>query len=209
MTYPSLPTSRVLLLSLVLCAWLLGHVTPLQAGGTTQLEEAVQKAILVLRDPALKSSEKKRERREKLRKIIYDQFDFVALAQGAVGRKWQKFSREQRKHFVPLFKRLLENTYMTTIERYGGGRVRFTKTVKQSETVIRADSVVESRGAEFGVSYRLRKNRGSWKVFDVIIEGVSVVSNYRSQFKGMLRRGSPEDIDAMLAKLERTSERSE
>lgn len=202
------PLSLRFLPSLILGFCLLSGATPLQASGMASLEKAVQKAMAVLRDPTLDIPEKQLERRDKLRKIIYAEFDFTAISQGAVGHKWRKFSEKQKSRFIPLFKRLLENTYMNTIERYKGEKVSFTKEVKQSKTVIRADSVVTSKGADFKVSYRLRKNGRDWKVFDVIIEGVSVISNYRSQFQQMLRRENSAEIEKMLARLEHAANKS-
>lgn len=188
---------------------LLVGAAPLQAGGMAHIEQAVQKAVVILHDPALAVPEKKLERREKLRKIIYAEFDFVAISQGAVGHRWRKFSAEQKSRFIPLFKRLLENTYINTIERYKGEKISFVREVKQSNSVVRADSVVESKGTEFKVSYLLRRNNQDWKVFDVVIEGVSVVSNYRSQFKQMLRRGSAAEIEKLLVRLNEASNKSE
>lgn len=186
---------------------LLGPVASLQAGSMVRLEAAVQQAVAILRDPALAAPEHTQARRDTLREAIYSEFDFNAISQGAVGHKWRKFSEAQRTRFIPLFRRLLENAYMDTIERYKDSEVRFVKEVAQSDTVIRVDSLVASKGVEFQVSYQLRKAPDqTWKVFDVIIEGVSVVSNYRSQFKQMLRRGTPAEIDELLTRLEGMSQ---
>ncbi len=172
------------------------------ASPRTRLEAAVTKAIRVLQDPAWAAPGKAEARREKLRRIIYKEFDFNRMSRGAVGRKWRKFSSAQRSRFVTLFRRLLENTYMGTIERYKGETVEFLKEVKQSKTVARVDSLVRSRGQKYKIAYRLRHGSGGWKVFDVIIEGVSVVSNYRAQFKQMLRKGGSKAIESLLTKLQ-------
>ncbi|MBF0460522.1 MAG: ABC transporter substrate-binding protein [Magnetococcales bacterium] len=200
---------RRFLCFLVLSMGLLGSASPLQAGALSHVDEAVQRALAVLRDPALGVPEKQTERREKLRAIVYAEFDFDIMSQGAVGPKWHKFSDAQKARFITLFERLLENTYMNSIERYKSEEVRFTKELVQSETLTRVDSVVVSKGAEFKISYLLLKEGSSWKVSDVTIEGVSVVANYRAQFKQLLHQDDPAGIDAMLVTLENSVNKSE
>ncbi len=194
---------------LVFGVGLLGGATPLQAGPLSQMENVLQRVLLILRDPALSTSEKQTERREKLRAIVYAEFDFHTMSQGAVGPKWRTFSAAQQARFIDLFERLLENTYMNSIERYKSEEVRFTKELVQSNTVTRVDSVVVSKGTEFKVSYQLILKDQAWKVMDVIIEGVSVVANYRAQFKHLLQKDDAEGIDAMLSTLESSVNRSE
>ncbi|MEO5348521.1 MAG: ABC transporter substrate-binding protein [Magnetococcus sp. YQC-3] len=201
--------SHRFLLAITLGLWLLGSAHPLYAGALSHLEEAVQKVLVILRDPVLNAPENLTERRGKLREIIFAEFDFNTMSQSAVGPKWHKFSEEQKAHFIILFERLLENTYMNSIERYKSEEVRFTKELSQSDTVARVDSVVVSKGTEFKVSYQLLLQGQAWKVTDVIIEGVSVVSNYRAQFKQLLRKDDREGIDAMLVTLGNSVNKSE
>ena len=204
------PLFRPFLGSLFIGVWLLVSATPLQAAAMAHLEQAVQNAIVILNDPSLNNPEKAIERREKLRDVIYAEFNFETIAQSAVGRSWHNFSEAQKLRFIPLFKRLLENTYISTIERYKGEDVRFVKEIELSKTMVRADSIVKSKGSEFKVSYQLhQQDTLEWKVVDVIIEGVSVISNYRSQFKRMLRRGTSEEIEKLLEQLESSSHSSE
>lgn len=169
--------------------------------GMEALESSVNQAIEILKDPALVAPEQKELRRQKLRDVLYPQFDFDRMAKGSTGRKWNKFSDKQKERFTHLFKKLLENTYLGMIERYQGEEVSFVKEVKKSDTVVRVDSIIVSKGQKYDMSYRLGKDGEEWKVFDVIIEGVSVVANYRAQFKQILRKSKP-DIEGMLAKLE-------
>lgn len=201
--------SRRALLCMVLSIWLLGSTTPLQAGALSHMENSVQKALVILQDPTLDVPEKQMERRAKLRDAIYANFNFDVMSQWAVGSKWRKFSAEQKAQFIVLFARLLENTYMNTIERYKSEEVRFTKELPQSDKITRVDSVVVSKGTEFSVSYQLIQDNQEWKVCDVIIEGVSVVANYRAQFKQLLRKDDQEGINAMLVTLGNSVSKSE
>ncbi len=166
------------------------------------LEASVNSALEVLRDADLAAPDKQEERREKLRNILYPHFNFSRMSKGSVGRKWRKFSPDQQERFIVLFKQLLEKTYMGMIERYQGEEVVFTKEVKQSDRIVRVDSIIISKGQKYDMSYRMGKEKsGNWRVFDVIIEGVSVVANYRAQFKQLLRKRKP-DVEAMLTKIE-------
>lgn len=169
-------------------------------GAQGNLEAAVNKALSILRDPAWSQSGKESARREKLRKIVYAEFDFNKMSALAVGREWRKFSPRQRDRFVDLFRRLLENKYMGTIERYKEGTVEFVKEVRAGKGV-RVDSVVKVRGEKYSIAYRMHRARAGWKVYDVIIQGVSVNGNFRSQFKQELRHSTPAAIDALLDKL--------
>lgn len=194
--------SRRALLAWVCGLALLGSVPPVQAEGMARLQAAVQKALVVLQDPALAGPAKRPLRRSQLRAAIYSEFDFNALARGAIGHTWRAFSEQQKRRFVPLLKKLLEETYMDIVERYRCKEVRFLKEVRQSSRTIKVESVVVHAGSDIRVTYRLHQTKRGWKVFDVVIEGVSVVANYRSQFKKMLHRGTSAEIETMLANLE-------
>ncbi|MBF0455952.1 MAG: ABC transporter substrate-binding protein [Magnetococcales bacterium] len=165
------------------------------------LESSVNAALEILKNPELANLENREARRQQLRDTLYPQFDFSRMAQGATGRKWRKFSSDQKERFTTLFKQLLERTYLGMIERYQGEEVSFVKEVEQSKSVVRVDSIIYSKGQKYDMSYRMGKTGDQWKVFDVIIEGVSVIANYRAQFKQLLRKSRP-DIEGMLAKLE-------
>ena len=192
----------VLFLVLVLLTTAAGTAQA-RTGGMAHLQTAVHQTIAILNDPVLKRPENRHTRREKLRRVIYREFDFARMARSAVGRDWNKFSANQKKRFVTLFQNMLENTYMKRIERHQGETVDFVKEVAKSKNRHRVDSVVRSKGQEFQVSYRLHYGRRSgWKVYDVIIEGVSVVTNYRSQLKQLLRGSNPQAIEQVLQRLQ-------
>ena len=208
MIYPIF-SKRILLFLLGSLCWL-GSIAPLQAGTpTAAMETVVSKALLVLRDPAFQQPGQKTERREKLRAAIYTAFDFERMSRGAVGLRWRVFTEGQKQRFMQLFERLLENTYMNSVERYKNEEVRFVREVLLSSSAARVDSVVESKGAEFKLSYQLHRQDSHWKISDVTIEGVSVVANYRAQFRQLLRRGSSEEIEAMLVTLARSVQKSD
>ena len=131
--------------------------------------------------------------------IAYDLFDFTTMSKLVLARNWRKLTPEQRTTFIKDFKRHLSHTYGTRLDRYDQERVD----VYGAQVEQRNDVTVKTRiqGGQFDgaeVSYRLRKQASDWKIIDVVIEGVSLVSNYRSQFQEVLNAGT---IDDLLAKL--------
>ncbi|MBF0285428.1 MAG: ABC transporter substrate-binding protein [Magnetococcales bacterium] len=166
---------------------------------SNQMKETVDRAIAVLSDQALKTPERKEERRKKLREIIYTRFDFNVMSQGAVGRQWKSFTPDQQQKFIPLFSRILENAYLEKIENYQGEQVLFTKEVlntkKSGTEVARVDGVLQAKEREFSMSYELVKEPdGQWKVFDIVLEGVGVISNFRSQYQEVLKNNTVEKL---------------
>lgn len=190
------------LLALVLC---LVSVPAMAGQGSSdallRLEKTVHQVIAMLQNPEYSRPEQRETRRKLLQEIIYPEFDFQRMAQGAVGQPWKKFSPDQQERFAVAFRTMLENTYFNMIERYSGEEVNFTNDVALSDQVRRIDSVVVSKGQKYDMSYRLYPKGDHWLVFDIIIEGVSVISNYRSQFKQLLYSGNP-DIEGLIAKMQ-------
>ncbi len=127
-------------------------------------------------------------------------FDYVELSKRTLGLSWNKFSMDQRKEFVGLFKTLLRNTYIDKITGYTNQKVNFTKEVQLSETTTEVQSIVVSPNAQTPVNYRVIKKDNDWKVYDVVIEGVSLVSNYRTQFREILGNNPPQTLIDTLRK---------
>ncbi|HAT49849.1 MAG: ABC transporter substrate-binding protein [Nitrospirae bacterium] len=190
------------LLALVLCLVSVPAMAePGPSDALLRLEKTVHQVISMLQNPDYSQPEQRETRRKLLQDIIYPEFDFQRMAQGAVGLPWKKFSSDQQERFAVAFRTMLENTYFNMIERYSGEEVSFTNDVALSDQVRRIDSVVVSKGQKYDMSYRLYPKDGHWLVFDIIIEGVSVISNYRSQFKQLLSSGNP-DIEGVITKMQ-------
>ncbi|MBF0108494.1 MAG: ABC transporter substrate-binding protein [Magnetococcales bacterium] len=167
----------------------------------TRLEQTVRRALAILQDPTYIGAEQRDNKRRMLQEIIYPAFDFQRMAQGAVGVPWKKFTPQQQERFALAFRTMLENTYFNMIERYSGEEVTFTNEVPLSNQVLRIDSIVAAKGQKYDMSYRMYPKGDEWLVFDIIIEGVSVISNYRSQFKQLLQSANP-DIEGLLTKIQ-------
>jgi phospholipid transport system substrate-binding protein len=178
-------------LSLALGILVLLRADPGGAGpATDQLKQSVDKVLAILNDPTLKGTTKAQERRQKLKEIIYSRFDFDEMAKRSLGPQWQKRSPEEQKEFVRLFTGLLEHVYLDNIESYNGEKVRFVNE-RQDKDFAQVDTkVINNKGEEFSLDYRLQNVNGDWKVIDVVIENISLVNNYRAQFSRVLAKSS-------------------
>ena len=163
------------------------------------LQRSVDHVIVLLRDPAYKDAATKPGMRDKLIATIQGIFDAKELSRRALAANWDKFSADQQDRFSKAFLTLLQNTYLDRIESYTDEKVNYL-----SEKLLAADRAevatsVTSKGRDIPITYRMLK-ADAWKVYDVIIEGVSLVQNYRNQFAQILMKESPDALIDKLAK---------
>jgi phospholipid transport system substrate-binding protein len=177
----------------ILCgsALVLALLSPAWAGPPTdtlrEYTEAVQK---VLDDPALKADDRRHERRAAVRKLATEAFDVQETARRALGPHWQQRTPAEREEFVQLFADLLERTYIAKIDLYGGERLKFTdERIDGDSAVVRA-KVTTRQGTEVPVEGRMHKRADRWLIYDVAIENISLIANYRSQFDRIIRTSS-------------------
>lgn len=165
-----------------------------------QLKASIDQIIEVLKDPSLKGEENTVRRREALRSIIDKRFSFAAMSQRTLAKHWKQRSAEEKAQFVQLFGKLLENTYVSKIESYTNEKVEYVKELMNgTKGTIYTKIVTES--IEIPIEYRMYKTDGDqWMVYDLVIEGVSLVANYRSQFDQILQKDSYEKLVADLKK---------
>jgi phospholipid transport system substrate-binding protein len=155
---------------------------------TDQLKQRVDQVIRVVDDPAL--SGRTGERRAAVRRIAEDIFDYPDTARRALGAHWTARTPQEREEFVRLFADLLDRAYIGKIDLYQGEKVRYVgETIDGDDATVRT-RIVTRRGSEVPVDYRLHQKSGRWLVYDVIIEGVSLVSNYRTQFTKIVQTES-------------------
>ncbi|MGH7372909.1 MAG: MlaC/ttg2D family ABC transporter substrate-binding protein [Candidatus Rokuibacteriota bacterium] len=166
---------------------------------TEQLRGAVERVLKTLDDPALKGEGKVGERRVAVRKIANEIFDFGEIAKRSMARHWQPLSEAQRNEFVGLFADLLERSYISKIETYGGEKIQYTAERADGEYATVSTRIITKNGTEVPVDYRLIKRPGDrWLVYDVSIEGVSLVSNYRTQFNKIIQTTSYNELVSKL-----------
>lgn len=139
------------------------------------------------------------ERRVRLREIINPQFDFAKMAQLSMGASWPTINPDQQKEFVDVFSNLLSKTYMTKIETVKPGMVTIeTESIDPTGTKATVKTLVKSKGDVFPIDYKLLKVGEEWKVYDVVIENIGLVVNYRNEFAGIIRK---EKFEGLMQKL--------
>ena len=165
-----------------------------------QLKVTISKVIEILRDPAFKGDAFAKQRRETLRKVIYERFSFEKMSQLCLGKHWKDRTDDERKVFIELFGKLLEETYISKIEGYTNEKVEYLKEVITDKKA-QVNTRIITEKIEIPIDYRLYQEKdGSWMVYDLIIEGVSLVGNYRSQFDEILQRDNYQKLIEELKK---------
>ena len=160
----------------------------------------VDRVFEVLRDPALKGESGNRGKREKIRVISEELFDFTELSKRSLGQNWDKLNPDQQKEFITLFRSLLEDTYADKITSYTDEKVVFNKEISLSEKTVEVQTAIVTKTSEVPIHYRVIEKKGEWRVYDVVIEGISLVGNYRSQFREILANKTPEVLLETLRK---------
>jgi phospholipid transport system substrate-binding protein len=159
-----------------------------------QVRQTVDKLLTILNDPQLKGEQKKNERRQKLKEVLYQRFDFTEMAKRSLGAEWRRRTPQEQKEFVSLFTDLLERSYLDKIEAYSGEKVLYLKEREDGNYAEVETKIVDKNGQEYSLDYRLHKVNGDWRVYDVVIEDVSLVGNYRSQFSRVLAKSSFDEL---------------
>ena len=172
--------------------------SPVQASTPIETVRAeVNKVLEVLRNKSLKEEVK----REKLRVIYNEMFDQEELSKWCLGRNWSKLSEAQRKEFLPLFQQVLEKTYGDRILAYSDEKVVFDREVPIAGNRVEVQTRAFSKSKEIPMNYRVFKDKnGVWRCYDIVVENVSLVMNYRSQFNEILAKNTPEELLNILRK---------
>jgi len=170
--------------------------SPARAGAPLdQLRLQVDRVLKVLDDPELKKPDKAKDRRLVVRKIANDIFDFSETAKRSLGRHWQARTPAEQSEFVLLFSDLLERSYLSKIELYGGEKIQYlSDAVENGDQAKVLTKIVARQGSEIPIEYRMHKKGERWLVYDVMIEGVSLVSNYRTQFNKIIQTSSFQEL---------------
>jgi phospholipid transport system substrate-binding protein len=179
-------------ISLIGCSVAWGAGTPTQA-----IKETVDQVLSVLRDDTLNDPTRTAERREKLEVIIGQRFDYEEMAKRTLAAQWKKVGAEKQQEFVELFQQFLTQSYAGNIEGHVGGEVTYVKERLKGNFAEVQTKVVTPK-VQIPLDYRLLKKDDKWGVYDVIIDGVSLTKNFRSQFSRIIKSSS---FDALLDKL--------
>ena len=168
---------------------------------TEEVKKTVDEVVRIVSDKEMKKPGAKQERRAALRNAIGSLFDYEAMTKRAMGANWKKLSTSQKSELTGLFMTLLENSYANKIESYNNEKVVYVREDLDKEYAEVKTKIITTKHDEYSVDYRLMNEKGKWRVYDVVIEGISLVSNYRSQFGQIMNdKGYDELISKLQAK---------
>ena len=183
-------TAMILMVTLLIVMPYQAHA----ASAKETVETSVNKVIKALSDPTFKAKPKDAKVTE-IGNIIGEVFDFTELSKRTLGREWKKMKPEQQKEFVELFRQLLQGVYADRLLAYEDEKIEFGKEIELKKGRAEVQSnIVLSDGTKVPIFYRLTNKSGDWKTYDLILEGVSLVKNYRSQFREIIAKDSPEKL---------------
>ena len=166
-----------------------------RAGEVTDIVKAdIDKTLSVLRDPALHGPEKKELRNDKIRATVERMFDFEEVSKRSLGRYWRDRTEAEKDEFVRLFTALLESSYLDRVYEHRDAKVLYTGEVSRDGKVEIRTKVITAKGTEVPIHYRLMKKDQTWKAYDMVIEGVSLMSTYRTQFNQKIQSSSYEAL---------------
>jgi phospholipid transport system substrate-binding protein len=178
-------------------------IMPLSSHAAAPLETIraeINKVLDVLRDESLKGESGKNTKKTKIRSIANGMFDFPELSRRTLGPDWKKLNAGQQKEFVDLYSDLLEDTYASKLLSYTNEKVLYGKEKNLTAKTVEVETTIVTKKADIPVNYRLIPTGSNWKVYDVVIEGVSLINNYRSQFREILTNKSPDALIEHLRK---------
>jgi phospholipid transport system substrate-binding protein len=177
---------------LVMC---LGFAASAQAGEPLEVvRTAVDKAVQILKDPKLQAKDKKTERIDRLREVLSPIFDYDEMAKRALGAQWRRRTPAEQEEFVVVFRDFLERIYSDKIDLYGGERVLVGRETIDADFAQVETTIISLKGEEIAVVYKLRRGNGQWKVYDAVVENISLINNYRSQFDRVISSASYEEL---------------
>ena len=172
---------------------------------TDQIKQTVDKVLDILRNKEMKKPANEKKRRAEIRKVVSERFDFADMAKRSLGIYWRQRTPEERKEFVPLYTDLLERTYIKKIEGYTDERIDYTGENINDGYAVVDTKVVTEKNTVIPIQYRMLNENGQWMVYDVSIEGVSLINNYRNQFSSIIHQKSYEELVKKLKNKEQQS----
>ena len=195
-------SGRTFCAGLMLAALGLAGVIPDTAracAATEAMKGTIEEVLRILADKDLKQPAKANERRQLLEKVVGERFDYQEMSRRSLGAPWGNMSDKEKQEFVSLFQTLLVNTYADKVEAYSGEGVQYVNERTEKEYAEVRTKVLTGK-TEIPLDYRLLNKGSAWRVYDVVVDGVSLVNNYRGQFSKILRNGSYAELIEQLRK---------
>lgn len=167
---------------------------------TIQVKETVDEVVKILNNKELTKPDKQAERRSKIRETVNKRFDFEEMAKRSLAIHWKKRTPQEQREFTSVFSDLLEDTYIKKIERFEDEKVVYTDETADGAYATVRTKIITTKEVEIPVDYKIFKKDQKWEVYDIVIEGVSLVNNYRTQFNQIIHSGSYEELVQKLKK---------
>jgi len=161
---------------------------------TEHVRKTTDRIIAIVTDPGLKEADKAREKSRQIRSVVDERFDWEEMSKRTLARHWKDRTQDEKKEFIDLFGKLLERTYLDKVEGYSGEKVLYVDEKVEGKYAMVAVKIVTQQETEVQVDYRLQKKGNEWLVYDISIEGVSLINNYRKQFNSIMTRSSFKDL---------------
>ena len=165
-----------------------------------QVKGTTDEILSILNDPVLKDPAKAETRRKMVWDAVDKRFDWEELARRSMGPHWTKMSAEEKKEFIGLYAFLLRRTYLHRVDEYSGEKVRYEQERIDGDYASVQVRIMTAKGREIPAVYRLRRRGTEWRVYDIHVEGISLVNNYRAQFNSILVKSSMEELFKILRK---------
>lgn len=195
--------SRVAALLVSLTFFLPVSYSAASGDATKELKTTIDKVLEVLRDKELKKPENSQKRRKQIRQAFQEKFNFEEMSKRSLAQHWAQRSQKEKEEFIPLFKDLLERSYIKKIEAYTDEQIVYSDEKSDGEYSVVKTKIITAKNIEIPIDYRLLKGETQWSVYDVVIEGVSLINNYRTQFNKIIRSQS---FDALLKRMKNKQE---
>jgi len=192
--------SSLVAVAVVIAAWLGLTGVPVYAGAPTEaMKTTIDEVLKIIAEKELKQPAKSEERRQHLERVVSARFDYQEMSRRALGAPWNTLTDQEKQELVSLFRTLLTNSYADKIETYSGEGVQYLNERTEKEYAEVRTKVLSGK-TEIPLDYRLMNKSADWRVYDVVVDGVSLVNNYRGQFTKILRASSYSDLVDQLRK---------
>jgi len=173
-------------------------VAPMAAGTpTAAIKTTIKQMFVILNDEELKTPGRAEERRQQLEKVIGNRIAYDEMAKRSLGPQWAQLNEEERQEFVRLYAQLLRDTYSSRFDRYSDEKVEFLQETLQGDYAEVRTRLTSSKFT-LDVDYRMLQRAGDWRVYDIVVDGISLVHSYREQFNKIIRTYSYEELVAKL-----------
>jgi phospholipid transport system substrate-binding protein len=192
------PALRHALTGITAIIVLAGGVAPMAAGTATEsIKSTIKQMFGILNDEGLKAPGRTEERRQQLEQVIGNRIAYDEMAKRSLGPQWTQLNDEERQEFVRLYAQLLRDTYSSRFDHYSDEKVEFLQETLQGDYA-EVRTRLTSRKVSLDVDYRMLQRAGDWRVYDIVVDGISLVRSYREQFNKIIRTSSYGELVAKL-----------